>query len=70
MCACNSTPFLSKAPDRLHPPGAALQAPGTGFTAGACVPPNNYSFYCEDERYKPVKSPDGRFFSGTAICST
>lgn len=33
--------------------------PGTGRTGYMTIPPNNYPFYTEEEKYKPVIQPDG-----------
>ncbi|WZN58590.1 ubiquitin-like domain-containing protein [Chloropicon roscoffensis] len=33
--------------------------PGTGRTGYMAIPPNNYPFYNDDERYQPVVQPDG-----------
>merc|ERR1712144_30339 len=33
--------------------------PGTGRTGYMTIPPNNYPFYSEEEKYKPVIQPDG-----------
>merc|ERR1711981_1290205 len=33
--------------------------PGTGRTGYMTIPPNNYPFYKEEEKYKPVVQPDG-----------
>jgi len=38
-------------------------APGTGKTAGYNIPPNNYDFYSEEEKYKPHLTGDGGIFS-------
>ena len=39
--------------------------PGTGRTGYMTIPPNNYPFYKEEEKYKPVVQPDGGQLSGT-----
>ncbi|KAK9868405.1 hypothetical protein WJX84_002515 [Apatococcus fuscideae] len=33
--------------------------PGTGSTGYLPVPPNNYPFYSDEEKYKPILQPDG-----------
>ncbi len=38
---------------------------GTGRTGFLNVPPNNYPFYAEHEKYKPVMQADGGQLSGT-----
>lgn len=39
--------------------------PGTGRTGYWEIPPNNYDFYTEDEKYKPVVQADGGILSST-----
>lgn len=39
--------------------------PGTGRTGFVNVPPNNYPFYNDDEKYVPVMQADGGQLSGT-----
>ena len=38
--------------------------PGTGRTGYMAIPPNNYPFYNEEEKYVPVVQPDGGQLSG------
>lgn len=38
---------------------------GTGRTGYMAVPPNNYPFYSEDEKYVPIMQADGGQLSGT-----
>lgn len=42
-----------------------MQQPGTGRTGMFNIPPNNYPFYSEDEKYKPAKRPDGTPVQGS-----
>lgn len=52
-------------PTQLHP----LPIPaGTGRTGMYRVPPNNYPFYSEEERYVPVIQADGGQLSGAEGC--
>jgi hypothetical protein len=48
-------------------PGSALSAynndPGSGRTGYWDIPPNNYDFYCEAEKYKPLVQADGGILS-------
>ena len=48
-------------------PGAAVSAynnePGSGRTGYWDIPPNNYDFYCEAEKYKPLVQADGGILS-------
>jgi len=50
-----------------HVPGSAYSAynndPGTGRTGYWEIPPNNYDFYTEEEKYKPVVQADGGILS-------
>ena len=39
---------------------------GTGRTGYMPVPPNNYPFYSEDEKYVPVVQADGGQLSGAS----
>lgn len=39
-------------------------SPGTGRTGYLAVPPNNYPFYNDDEKYVPVMQADGGQLSG------
>lgn len=41
--------------------------PGSGRTGYWEVPPNNYDFYSEDEKYKPVVQPDGGVLSSACV---
>ena len=38
--------------------------PGTGRTGYMPIPPNNYPFYKDEEKYEPVVQPDGGQLSG------
>lgn len=48
-------------------PGSALNAynnePGSGRTGFFEIPPNNYDWYSEDEKYKPNVQADGGILS-------
>ena len=48
-------------------PGSAVSVynndPGSGRTGYWEIPPNNYDFYCEDEKYKPLVQADGGILS-------
>ena len=43
-----------------------LRGTGTGRTGFMAVPPNNYPFYSENEKYKPIMQADGGQLSGTS----
>jgi hypothetical protein len=51
-------------------PGSAVSAynnePGTGRTGYWEIPPNNYDFYTEEEKYKPVVQADGGILSSAS----
>ena len=40
---------------------------GTGRTGYLQVPPNNYPFYSDDEKYMPVMQSDGGQLSGVMV---
>ena len=48
-------------------PGSAVSAynndPGSGRTGFWEIPPNNYDFFAEHEKYKPMVKPDGGIHS-------
>lgn len=46
---------------------AALSVPGTGRTGFLPVPPNNYPFYSDEEKYVPVMQADGGQLSGRLL---
>lgn len=48
-------------------PPLLLPATGTGRTGFLSVPPNNYPFYNEDEKYVPVMQADGGQLSGRLL---
>ncbi len=41
---------------------------GTGRTGVINVPPNNYPFYSQDEKYVPIMQADGGQLSGVIFC--
>ena len=54
---------------RLYHPRCMLISPitaGTGRTGYLQVPPNNYPFYSDEEKYVPVMQSDGGQLSGTS----
>lgn len=54
-------------------PGSALNIynnePGSGRTGFHEIPPNNYEWYSEDEKYKPNVQADGGILSSAPVCS-
>lgn len=44
--------------------------PGTGRTGFLNVPPNNYPFYNDEEKYVPVMQADGGQLSGALTASS
>lgn len=44
-----------------------LRATGTGRTGFVNVPPNNYPFYGDSEKYVPLTQSDGGQLSGVAV---
>lgn len=53
-------------------PGSAVNAynnePGSGRTGFFEIPPNNYDWYSEDEKYKPNVQADGGILSSAQSC--
>jgi hypothetical protein len=53
----------------MHPAGAVSKYnndPGSGRTGYWEVPPNNYDFYSEEEKYKPNVQADGGILSSAS----
>ena len=50
-------------PAALEAKSAYNNNPGTGITGYSDIPPNNYPFYAEDEKYKPLVQSDGGVLS-------
>ena len=66
ICPASLKPSRALAPTRPNPltnPGGA----GSGRTGYQPVPPNNYPFYNDDEKYKPIIFADGGQFSGENV---